>query len=1028
MSTTARANTLSTGSAQDFSFFEALSFEPQKGPFTLSTTEVVLPPRTTSHLHPTPPPQAPLPALPTAPAERPRTPKTTHLQKSPTVVKKSSTPTMSKSLQKTHAKCVELCHSVTVSGDRISVHMLEYLTTVKVVPQAVDSLAHIFLDTCQVLFALDAGLGECGRSAPSLPADVLAELDKKFRVAQSDFQMLDHMLLRLLDYERKGSMGKMRKGLGKMFGDDSPEKVASALDRTKASLKMGALMFQWSLGEEKIQESRGIGFTGLAAALDRLDHKSNNVKPAEPEVPRAQTQFYDHTAAQSQPQMHTQAHSHVHSQHSQPPLPPTPSMNSWQTESHHHHHQQSPQPPTPHAWSDRGNLKHESTSTGGLSSVLSPTHEVSRQYSVATSASSINSNDRNPHNQFDRLSVIDDAQSYAGTAESETLLEDLAGIEIGHEKAVRVKVDPFTMPRWQARSSVSSDTGSMKSGLISAIRQKNHKMIESLLDRGVSPNAGLDAPALREAINMMDPESVRLLLLFGADPNEADRDGVTPLYAAVQRGFIAGAVTLLKYGADGNMLNGVDFESPLGVAAIGGKVNFTHLLLIYGGDSNQVLSDGNTLMTACINKKTPKKLIDLLLEYGADPDAKNRMGQTALFKAIEATRVDIMESLLKHEANPNLPGPKHLLWPATMHSTACLQLLLKHGADHKKTPGVMELAASINNIESIKALLKAGVNPNIKKDSVYTPLCSAIRDNRPELIDLLLKNGADPNTPASEYPAFKCITHKRQHFLPTLVAAGADLNSPKGIVEQAVASNNKEALIWLLDEGLDINVRNPKGQSALTTAIRENRMEMIDLLLNRGADPNKRGEDWPVCMAVKNPIVLRRILSVLAEPRAFKGVMEMAVSANQLESVKLLLAAGVSVEDRNGGVFSPLTTAIREDHHDIVRFLVNEAGADVNAPGEHLPIIKALRRLQGDDTSIVELLLSKGADPNQMYRGWNAVIQAIQNGDLAVLKLVTAKRVDLNVTDDMGRTVVEMASSRGWDEGVAVLMEAGGRQ
>ena len=50
-----------------------------------------------------------------------------------------------------------------------------------------------------------------------------------------------------------------------------------------------------------------------------------------------------------------------------------------------------------------------------------------------------------------------------------------------------------------------------------------------------------------------------------------------------------------------------------------------------------------------------------------------------------------------------------------------------------------------------------------------------------------------------------------------------------------------EALVWLLDQGVDPNVRNAKGHSALTTAIRENRVEMIDLLLNRGADPNKRG-------------------------------------------------------------------------------------------------------------------------------------------------------------------------------------------
>lgn len=398
-------------------------------------------------------------------------------------------------------------------------------------------------------------------------------------------------------------------------------------------------------------------------------------------------------------------------------------------------------------------------------------------------------------------------------------------------------------------------------------------------------------------------------------------------------------------------------------------------------------------------------MIDLLLHYGVDPNEKNREGKTALFEAIGSSRVDITGSLLDHGADPNLPGPKHMLWPAT-YQTPCLQLLLNHGADYKK------------------CLLKAGVDPNAKKDGVYTPLCTSIRDNRMDIFQLLLSHGADPNVMASEYPAFKCITHNRVHLLPALVTAGADLHSPKGIVETAVSSNNMEALLWLLDQGLDPNERNPKGSSPLTSAIRDNRMEMIDALIARGADPNKRGQDWPVCMAVRNPQILKRILSVLAEPRAYKGVMEMAVAANQIESVKLLLAAGVSVEDKNGGVFSPLTTAIREDMKEMVHFLINDGHADLNAPGEHLPIVKAVRRCRGDDTDILEMLLQKGADPNKIYRGWNAFMQAVENGDMRILKLLSSKfSVDLEAKDDQGRSVIDIASSRGWEEAVNILLE-----
>ncbi|OJJ42799.1 hypothetical protein ASPZODRAFT_20076 [Penicilliopsis zonata CBS 506.65] len=104
------------------------------------------------------------------------------------------------------------------------------------------------------------------------------------------------------------------------------------------------------------------------------------------------------------------------------------------------------------------------------------------------------------------------------------------------------------------------------------------------------------------------------------------------------------------------------------------------------------------------------------------------------------------------------PGPKHPLWPA-VRRPECLRLLLERGADTHKAPGIMEQATSTNNRDAVRLLLQAGVDPDSKKDGTYTPLCSAIRDNRPELFTMLLAHGADPNLRALELPAWKCITH-----------------------------------------------------------------------------------------------------------------------------------------------------------------------------------------------------------------------------------------------------------------------------
>ncbi|CZT11622.1 related to ankyrin 3 [Rhynchosporium agropyri] len=468
----------------------------------------------------------------------------------------------------------------------------------------------------------------------------------------------------------------------------------------------------------------------------------------------------------------------------------------------------------------------------------------------------------NVYDQYGRNSAPDAARSVTNFTEPDSFHEDLAILELDPAKVVRHSLDPSTMPRVYARNGAEGDTANMKGALVSATRGKNHKLLEQLLHRGVSPNLGFNMHPLKEAVFSHDEESLRLLLLIGADPNESTRDSITPLFTCVERSFLAGATMLLKYGADPNLVAGSEMESALAIAAIANVVAFSHLFLTYNGNANYVTANGSPLLTSAIKKRTFKKFIDMILAYGAKPNAKIREGHTALFDAI------------------NL----------------------------------------------------AGVSPDVKKEGIYTPLCTSICDDRAEMFKLLLANKADPNLPASEYPAFKCVTHDRVHFLAPLVVAGAKLDSPKGIIEEADANPNG---------------RSSKGHSALTTAIRENRPDFVDLLIMRGADAHVRGEDWPLVLAVAEPLILKRLLTVMKELQAFKGIMARAVHADQLVSLKMLLAAGVSVEDKNGGVFSPLTTFIREDHRPIVKYLLTEAGGDVNSPGEHLPVVKSLRTYRG---------------------------------------------------------------------------------
>jgi ankyrin repeat protein len=959
---------------------------------------------------------------------------------------------------------IDHCHKATVLGNKISIRLLEFFSTSEHPPHGFEELAHEFLNVCRVMWAIEAGLKECNRTHQRLPANMSQELDKKFKTTQNEFQMLEQMLQRYMEYERRGAVGKFQRGWRNMFETNDIGKMRDALTKTKEALKIGALVFEWSFGDSKIDESVGIGYTGLAAALDAMDkarekahggsprrnppsasplqeqresapvermaglnidresrHDAASVRRSEITTARrgeappshresAVSSFRGDAASSHRGDVPSHrrdvtssvyrgdAASSIHRGDAASSIhrPDAGSVRDPDSASLYRGHLSAeghpPLPPLPRRMSSSNFTVASDPHHSPIQSSRSPTSTV---------ATSIDA--RNDYLKLGHDSVIN------GSSET-----DLWGD--GPVEVVRIKADPASMPHWASRSSTGGTTPALHAALVAAVEDQNHRMIEELLDRGVPPEGPEDNHMLREAIRNHDGESVRLLLLFGANPNNQGSFGVTPLYAAVAANYFDGATTLLKYGADPNAVTTSVPESPVAKSIQDDKPNLTVLLLKYGGDPNHVMSDGETILIRAIIKKRPKKLIDVLLDYGADPNGKDSEGASPLFGAINSSRIEVVVSLLDHGANPNLPGPKHMLWPA-VHKPDILQLLLDRGADHKKTPGIVELSTSINNIESVRMLLKAGADPNCKKDGVWTPLCTSIRDNRADIFQLLIANGADPNLSSAEFPCFKCVTHNRLHFLQPLVDAGGNLSQPKGIIETAVQFGNVEAINWLLAAGVNPNDRVPvTGASALTTAIKNNKVDLFNILLAGGADPNARGEDWPICVAVRHPEMLKRLLPCLAEPRAFKGIMEMAVVANQLDSIKLLVAAGVSVEDRNGGVFSPLTTAIRERHKPIVYYLLNEAGADPNSPGEHLPIIKALRRMEGHDTELLGLLMDKGADPNKVYRGHNAIIQALENGDDFILKFIVDRCVvDVEAKDDQGRTVAQIANSRGSD-------------
>jgi len=310
----------------------------------------------------------------------------------------------------------------------------------------------------------------------------------------------------------------------------------------------------------------------------------------------------------------------------------------------------------------------------------------------------------------------------------------------------------------------------------------------------------------------------------------------------------------------------------------------------------------------------------------------------------------------------------------------------------------LNLAVMFGTDETVKRLLQVpGVDVNAGSNYSSNPLYNAVGKGNLELVDLLIRAGAD------------------------LSYRGGKGDEKFTILINGILSQSAPVVKYLLQKGVNIDELDDRDFSAIGVAASLSLNDIVKVLVDAGADINQKQGEFKqtlIMLALHDDntelvkYLINKGVDVKAQAKDGETALYLAASYGNIEAADALLRAGADIDKENSNGFSPLFRAIQKEKTDMALYLISK-GADVNSRDTR-DFTPAYVAAEAGDLVSLKKLAEAGADLNIQGggRGWSPIMKAAFDGNIDIVKFLKNQQVDLELTDSEGNTALDLAEQR----------------